>query len=252
MSNLGLTGSVAIVTGASRGIGRATALRLAAEGARLVLSFRRDHAAMAEVEEACRTAGADVTSLGADIGQPEAAAALCDLALARHGRVDLLVNNAAVVVDSLLATLTDEEIDAMVQTNVLGVTRMARAVLRPMLRQRSGCIVNLSSAAATRPGRGSAVYAGTKGFVESFTRALAVEVGRKGVRVNAVAPGVIETDMTAPVLALDKDAVVQRMALRRLGRPDEVAAAVAWLASAQSSYLSGAVIPVDGAYVGGL
>jgi 3-oxoacyl-[acyl-carrier protein] reductase len=243
-------GQVAIVTGASRGIGRAVAERLAAAGARLVLVGRRDRAALSAVEASCRATGADaVTHLG-DVGAPGVAEAVRDVALQRHGRIDLLVNNAGVAVEGLLAELDDAELAAMLATNVEGVVRMARAVLRSMLRQRSGCIINVSSVVAARPGRGNAVYAGTKGFVESFTRALAVEVGRKQIRVNAVAPGVTETGMSQAVRGLAGDALRERVGLGRWGQPDDVASAVAFLASDAASYISGAVLAVDGAYLG--
>jgi 3-oxoacyl-[acyl-carrier protein] reductase len=243
-------GQVAIVTGASRGIGRAIAERLAAAGARLVLVGRRDPEALAAVEASCRARGADVLTQLVDVGGPGVAEAVRDAALERHGRVDLLVNNAAVSVEGLLAELDDTELAVLLATNIEGVVRMARAVLRPMLRQRSGCIVNLSSVVAARPGRGNAVYAGTKGFVESFTRALAVEVGRKQIRVNAVAPGVTETGMSQAVRGLAGDALRERVSLGRWGQPEDVAAVVEFLASDAASYISGAVLAVDGAYLG--
>lgn len=250
--DLGLKDKVIVITGASRGIGRAAALRFAEEGARLVLNHRRDFEAMGQVERACRELGAQVFSLKAAVGKPGTASALIDIAVTRFGRLDVLVNNAGQVVDNLLATVTDEELDSQIETNVLGLVRTSRAALKPMLKQRSGCIVNLSSALAARPGRGNTVYAGTKGFVESFTRALAVEVGRKNIRVNAVAPGVIETDMTAAIRALAAEHIPDRIAMKRPGTADEVAATIAFVASPQAAYLNGAVIPIDGAFLGGV
>lgn len=251
MTGARFEGKVAVVTGASRGIGRAVAERLAVEGARVVLGYRRDSEAAELAAAACRAAGAEARVVCGDVAAPETAAALVGAAIAAWGRLDVLVNAAGVVADGLLATLGDEELAAMLGANVEGLVRTCRAAMRPMLRQRGGAVVNLSSALATRPGRGNAVYAGTKGFVESFTRALAVEVGRKGVRVNAVAPGVIDTDMTRTVQALAGDALRERIALRRLGRPEEVAAAVVWLASDDAAYVNGAVLGVDGGFLGG-
>jgi 3-oxoacyl-[acyl-carrier protein] reductase len=248
---LELADKVVIVTGASRGIGAAIARAFAAEGARLLLNHLRDTDAMATVAEACRAAGAQTEVLRGDVADPATADALVELAQERFGQLDVLVNNAGYVVESLLATQEPEEIERQINTNVLGVVHLSRAALRPMLRQRRGCIINLSSALAQKPVRGSSVYAGSKGFVEAFTRALAVEVGRKSVRVNAVAPGVIDTDMTRAVQALAEDEVKQHVALGRIGTPDDVASMVVFLASGQASYAHGAVVALDGAFSGG-
>jgi 3-oxoacyl-[acyl-carrier protein] reductase len=245
-----LQGRAAIVTGASGAMGRAISVRLAREGAHLVLAYNRSEEAAREVWRACREAGAEVFLCPGDLTEEATAQALVDAALERIGSVEILVNNAAQVSEGLLVTLDEDEIQAMVQTNVLGLVRLSRAALKPMLRCRQGSIINVSSVLATRPGRGNAVYAGTKGFVESFTRALAVEVGRKGVRVNAVAPGVIEAGMGQAVRSLLAGRLRERVALDRLGRVEEVAAAVAYLASDEASYVSGAVLAVDGAYGG--
>lgn len=243
-----LDGKVAIVTGASRGIGRAIALRLAGEGAGVALAYRSDDRAAEEAAEECRRAGSDVIVVRGDVGDPAFAPELVGAALERFGGIDALVNNAGAVCDELLAVLTDDELARMVSTNVLGVVHTCRAVIRPMLGRRAGAIVNLSSVLAQRPGRGNAVYAGTKGFVESFTRALAVELGRKGIRVNAVAPGVVETDMSRTVRSLAGEEIKDRIPMRRFCDPGEVAAAVAFLISDEASYINGAVLAVDGGF----
>jgi 3-oxoacyl-[acyl-carrier protein] reductase len=237
---------VAIVTGASRGIGRAIAERLARDGANLVLSGRRGGESLAAAAYACRSAGAAVEVLAGDIGDPAVATALAAKAEERFGRIDLLVSCAGVALEELLATSGDAAIHETVGTNVLGVVWASRAVVPAMLRQRRGCIVSLSSSLARRPARGSAVYAGTKGFVESFTAALAAEIGRKGIRVVAVAPGLVETDMTTAIRRDAPEAALGRVALGRAARPEEIAATVAFVASDEASYLNGAVIPVDG------
>lgn len=248
---MALKGKTAIVTGASRGVGRAIATRFAREGAKLVLCYRNDEEAMGETARECETSGAEVIIFKCDIGDPETAEHICDAALERFSRIDILVNNAGATTENLLAVLDDNQIQLMVSTNILGLAWMTRAVQRSMLRQRSGVIINLSSALAAKPSRGNSVYAGTKGFVESFTRAMAVELGRKNIRVNAVAPGVIDTEMTAAVLSHSSETVLDHIGLGRIGVVEEVASAVAYLASDEASYISGAVLSVDGAFQGG-
>jgi 3-oxoacyl-[acyl-carrier protein] reductase len=237
---------VAVITGASRGIGRAIALRFARDGARVVLSHRHDVDALRSVEETCRALGAEVATITGDVASEDTVLAIRKAAMDRFGRIDVLVNSAGAVCDGLVLTLEDADLERMVATNVLGVVRMTRGLLRSMLEQRSGCIINLSSVLATRGGRGNAVYSGTKGFVESFTRAVAAEVGRKGIRVNAIAPGVVTTDMSSGVRALATEELLESTPLRRFGSPDDVAAVAAFLASDEAAFITGAVLPVDG------
>jgi len=243
-----LDNKTAIVTGASRGIGRAIAERLAREGARLVLNASRESAHLREAEKACRALGAEVAAVAGDIGEEKVARSICREAVATFGSLDVLVNNAGVTGGELLVLLHDRKMEKMISTNIVGLVRMCRAAIRPMLEQRSGSIINLSSVQAMKPGRGNTVYAGTKGFVESFTRAVAVEMGKKNIRVNAVAPGVIETEMSDEVRALAGAALKDRIALKRFGRPEDVASLVAFLASDDAAYINGAVLPVDGAF----
>ena len=206
---------------------------------------------MTEAADACAAVSKESPEVvQGDISSVETAMRICGRAVERFGTIHTLVNNAGTAVDDLLATLSDEDLESMVFTNVIGLTRLTRGVLRPMMKQRSGCIVNVSSVLAQHPGRGNAVYAGTKGFVESFTRALAAELGRKQIRVNAVAPGVVETEMSRGVLAVGRESVLSRIAMRRLGTPEDVAALVSFLASDQAGYINGAVIPVDGSMGG--
>jgi len=245
-----LSSKVALITGASRGIGRAIALRFADEGARLLLGYRQDQQAMQQTLAACRERGAEATALAADLVDKDSGQRLVDAALEAFGGLDVLINNAGVVVDDLLPLLSDDDLQAMVETNIVGLARVARAALKPMLKRRAGSIVNISSVLARKPGRGNAIYAGTKGFVEAFTRALAVEVGRKSIRVNAIAPGVIETEMSATVLALAKGEITSAIASRRVGSPDEIAAVAAFLASDEASYINGAIVAADGGYIG--
>jgi 3-oxoacyl-[acyl-carrier protein] reductase len=248
-----LAEKVALVTGASRGIGAAIAARFAREGAKLVLVHARDVAGMDAVADLCRGLGADTLVIRADLALPETAAGIADQADRRFGRLDVLVNNAAVVAEDLLPALSDDRLEQMIAVNVAGLTRLTRAAMRPMLRQRSGCVINLSSVAARLPSRGNAVYAGTKGYVEAFTRALAAEVGKKGIRVNAIAPGIVRTAMTEGVRASVGEADLdRRAALGRVADPDDIAGVATFLASDDARYVSGAVIAVDGAYLGGI
>jgi 3-oxoacyl-[acyl-carrier protein] reductase len=247
-----LEGKVALITGASRGIGAQIARRFSEEGASVVLGYRVSQEAVDGVAAFCRDRGVGVSVVQGDLAEAETAARWSDLAIERHGRVDVLVNAAGVASEELLATLEDEHLERVVATNVLGVTRMCRAILKPMLRQRSGVILNVSSVAATRPGRGQSVYAGTKGFLEALTRALAVEVGRKGIRVNALAPGVVETTMTSRVLASAREDIVARIPLRRIGDVGDISGAAVFLVSDDAAYVTGAVLAVDGGFVGGM
>lgn len=242
---------VGIVTGASRGIGRATALRLAQDGVRLLLVARERQDELERTAARCREQGAEVETLLADVGAEDAADKVVAACLERFGRLDILVNNAGVAPEGLLLGLRDPALSTLVATNILGPVRLCRAALRPMLSQRAGCIVNLSSALARQPQPGSAAYAGSKAFVEAFTRALAAEVGERGVRVNAVAPGFIETDMTVKLRQRAGKEISRRLGLRRLGTPEEVAGAVAFLCSTEAAYVSGAVLAVDGGFLCG-
>jgi len=243
-----LDGQVAIVTGAGRGIGRACAEALAAEGAKVCVAYGHNAAAADEVVAAITAAAGEAFPHACDVSDPAAPAALLEAVLARWGRIDTLVNNAGVIRDNLLLAMSDEEWDTVISVNLSGTARMSRAVLRPMLRARSGCIINLSSIAATRPGRGQANYAASKGGIEAMTRALASEMGRKNIRVNAVAPGVIVTDMTEAIRGHAEAEIKKEVALRRLGEVGDVAAVVTFLASPAASYITGAVIPVDGGF----
>ncbi len=237
-----------IITGASRGIGAALAKSLAGAGTNLVLCYHRDKKAANRVEARCRDRGSRVILVRGDICEPDCAQQIVDRSVEAFDTIHGLVNNAAVVREELLALLEDEDLEAMLATNIAGMVRLTRAVLRPMMRQKRGSVINISSVAATRPNRGNAVYAGTKGFVESFTRALAVELGPKQIRVNAVAPGVIETKMSRAVRTLAGDAITDSIALRRFGTVDEIAKVVSFLLSDDAAYITGAVVPVDGGY----
>lgn len=242
----GLAGRFALVTGGSRGIGRAIVERLARAGMDVTFTYLGNEAAA----EAVVSENPDLKIAASRVdGRDSAAVNACVEALVeRSGRIDLLVNNAGVIRDNLLPMLEDDDLKAVFETNIEAVFHFCRAVVPHMMSKRYGRIVNLSSVSAAKGGRGQTNYAASKGAIESFTRSLAVEVGRRGLRVNAVAPGVIETDMSAEVRSLGGDEILSNIVLRRYGQPAEIAEAVWFLGSDLSGYVTGQVLSVDGGF----
>ena len=242
----GLAGQVAMVTGGSRGIGRAIVQRLAAAGMEVIFTYREN--ATAAKEAAASVPGAKISAEAVDVRDSAACTAFAEKVFDRTGRIDLLVNNAGVVRDNPLAALEDDDIKAVLETNVNGALFMTRAVAPFMVSQRRGKIINLSSVAGEKGGRGQANYAASKGAINALTRALAVELAPRNITVNAVAPGVIETEMSRAVRELAGDQIKSRILLRRIGRPEEVANAVWFLASGYASYITGQILHVDGGF----
>ena len=244
----GLAGRTAIVTGGSRGIGRAVVERLAADGMDVTFFYVGNAAAAAEVVANARAAGHAVAADRVDVRDPAACVDAVERVIERRERIDLLVNNAGVIRDNLLAALEPDDVRTVLDTNVTGVFNVTRAVAPHMTSRRSGRIVNLSSVSATRGGRGQTNYAASKGAIEAFTRALAVELGPRHIRVNAVAPGVIDTEMSQELRELAGDEALRRIVLRRYGKAEEVAHAVWFLASDLAAYVTGTVLHVDGGF----
>jgi 3-oxoacyl-[acyl-carrier protein] reductase len=235
---------VALVTGASRGIGRAVALGLAARGAVVVAAARGEHAA--PVAEAIRAAGGRAEATAVDVTDPSSVEAMAAGALARHGRVDVLVNNAGIARDGLLMRMKREDWDAVLATNLTGAFTATQAVLRAMIRQRAGRIITISSVVGQSGNAGQTNYAASKAGLIGFSKALALEVASRGITVNVVAPGLIETEMTRALGAAAHEEWTARIPARRLGTPEDVAAAVCFLASDEAAYITGQVLAVNG------
>jgi 3-oxoacyl-[acyl-carrier protein] reductase len=244
----GLAGKHVLVTGGSRGIGRAIVELFARDGATVAFFYRGNAAAAAEVVQQAAAAGLKVAAEQVDVRDATAVAAAVERLAAEWGRIDVLVNNAGVIRDNLLGLLEDEDVRVVLETNVAGVFNVTRAVVPHMIARRAGKIVNLSSVSGEKGGRGQTNYAASKGAINAFTRALAVELAPRKITVNCVAPGVIETEMSQAVRDLAGDEVKGRILLRRFGQPQDVAYAVWFLASRFADYVTGEVLHVDGGF----
>lgn len=243
---MSFAGKTALVTGGSRGIGRAICLELAKGGANVALCCAGNTAAAAETAAACQAAGGRAMAMRCDVTDAAQVKALTDAVLREFGRIDILVNNAGITRDKLLAMMREEEFDAVVNTNLKGAFLCTKAVVRPMMKQRYGRIVNLSSVVGLRGNAGQVNYAASKAGVIGLTKSLAKELATRGITVNAVAPGFIETDMTAAISDAARAAALADIPMARLGMPEDVARAVAFLAGEEAGYITGQVLAVDG------
>lgn len=243
-----LKDQIAIVTGGSRGIGRAIAVALAAEGAKVALVYRGSQQAADAAVEEITNAGGTAIALQADVSDPASVQQCVDKVKSTWGgRIDILVNNAGVIKDELFIRMEPEAWDTVLKTNLYGVFNFCRAVAYdPMMRQRSGRIINISSVAAEHVNPGQTNYSASKGAINSFTRALAVELASRGITVNGIAPGFIETDMSEAVRNKAGDLIKKMIPMRRLGQPADIARVAVFLASADAAYLTGQVLTVDG------
>lgn len=239
-------GKTALVTGGSRGIGRACVARLAAEGATVAFLYQQNAAAAEKLVAELAAAPGKVRAIQADVRDLARAHQVVDALFEEWERIDVLINSAGIVRDGLLGSMTEAQWRDVIDTNLGGTFNYCHAVTQPMMMARRGSIVNLSSTAAEFAARGQVNYAASKGGIDSLTRALAKELAQRKVRVNAVAPGLIATDMSEVVRSLAGDKLKEIIPMKRIGSPEDVANAVAFLASDEASYLTGQIIRVDG------
>ena len=243
---MNFTGKTAVVTGGSRGIGKAVCLELARGGANVVLCYAGNAASAAETVAECEALGAKALAVQCNVANAEEVKALMDTAISTFGAIHILVNNAGITRDGLLMTMKDADFDAVVDTNLKGAFYCMRAVARPMMRQRSGRIINMSSIVGLRGNPGQANYCASKAGLIGLTKSLAKELAARKVTVNAVAPGFIDTDMTAVLSEQAKEAMLSTIPMAKLGQPEDVAHAVAFFASDEAAYITGQVLCVDG------
>ena len=244
-----LSGKAAVVTGGSRGIGRAIALRLATQGADVAFSYRGNAAAAEEAKGAIEALGRRAVAVQADVSDPESAERLIKTAIAELGKVDILVNNAGITRDDLIMRMGIDAWREVLETNLFGAFYAIKAVTRPMLKARSGRIINITSVSGQAGQMGQANYSSAKAGLIGLTKATARELASRGITVNAVAPGFVVTELTHDLPQELKDELIRRTPLGRFGTTEEIAHAVAFLASDEAAYITGQVLAVDGGLV---
>ncbi|CAM3395990.1 3-oxoacyl-[acyl-carrier-protein] reductase [Brevibacillus invocatus] len=241
-----LTGKTTLVTGASRGIGRAIALKLAQAGANIVVNYAGSEAAASETVEQVKALGREAIMVRANVSDSEDVNEMFKTALEHFGNIDILVNNAGITRDNLLMRMKEEEWDAVIDTNLKGVFNCVKAATRPMMKQRSGKIINITSVVGVLGNAGQANYVAAKAGVIGLTKTAARELATRGITVNAVAPGFIDTEMTAVLPEDVKANLVGQIPLGRLGQTDDIASVVLFLASDSANYMTGQTLHVDG------
>jgi 3-oxoacyl-[acyl-carrier protein] reductase len=244
-----LSGKVAVVTGGSRGIGRAIALDLAKEGANVAVLYAGNHTAAEETVAAIKQHGVEASALQVDVSNQEQVDQAFKQLLKEYGRIDILVNNAGITRDNLLMRLKEEDWDHVIDTNLKGVFLYSKAVVRPMMKQRSGRIINISSVVGVSGNPGQTNYTAAKAGVIGMTKTMSKELASRNITVNAIAPGFIATDMTSVLDEKVKETTLSLIPLGRLGEAEEVANLVTFLASDKASYITGQTIHVDGGMV---
>ncbi|CAM3140141.1 3-oxoacyl-[acyl-carrier-protein] reductase [Paenibacillus lupini] len=241
-----LEGKKALVTGASRGIGRAIALALAEAGADVAINYSGSEAAAAETAEAVEALGRRAIVLKANVGKTDEFDAMVKEVVNQFGSIDILVNNAGITRDNLIMRMKEEEFDQVIETNLKGVFNGIKAATRPMMKQRSGRIINISSVVGVLGNPGQANYVAAKAGVIGLTKSSARELASRGITVNCIAPGFIQTDMTDKLSSEMKDSLSAQIPLARLGSAEDIAAAVRFLASDAASYMTGQTVHIDG------
>ncbi|KAA9004144.1 3-oxoacyl-[acyl-carrier-protein] reductase [Paenibacillus spiritus] len=241
-----LRGQTALVTGASRGIGRSIALSLAEHGVNVVVNYSGSEAAAEETVQAIRALGAEAVAIRGNVGRADEAEALVKEALGAWGRIDILVNNAGITRDNLIMRMKEEEFDQVIETNLKGVFNCLKAATRPMMKQRYGRIINISSVVGVTGNPGQANYSAAKAGIIGLTKSAARELASRGITVNCIAPGFIDTDMTRALPEEARTELSKGIPLARLGQPEEIASAVLFLVSSGAAYMTGQTLHVDG------
>ncbi len=243
-----LTGRVALVTGGSRGIGRAIAIALRAHGAKVAVNYASNEQAALETVAALGGAEAAIAIRG-DVSDPAVGVQLVEQTIAAFGKIDILVNNAGVTRDGLILRMSEEEWDTVIDTNLKGTFSVTKAAVRPMVRQRFGRIISVASVAGIVGNAGQANYSAAKAGMIGFTKAIAKEVASRSITANVIAPGIVDTEMTADLTEAQRGEIMKMVALGRTGTPDDIAPAAVFLASDEASYITGHVLTIDGGLV---